>query len=80
MIGILSENVSTAILDYAARTKADLIAIATSGSGGMRRFIFGTVADEVTRKSPVTLLVLHPNLETALDESPVVKTHALAEA
>lgn len=77
---ILSENVSTAILDYAARTKADLIAIATSGSGGMRRFIFGTVADEVTRKSPVTLLVLHPNLETALDESPVVKTHALAEA
>jgi nucleotide-binding universal stress UspA family protein len=57
---VLSENVANAILDYSARTRADLIALATSGSGGMSRFVFGTVADEVTRKSTCSLLVFHP--------------------
>jgi nucleotide-binding universal stress UspA family protein len=60
---VLSEDVATAILDYAARARADLLAIATSGSGGMSRFVFGTVADEVTRKSPTSLLVFHPKRE-----------------
>lgn len=61
---VLSDDIATAILDYAARTRADLIAIATHGSGGMSRFMFGTVADEVTRKSSSSLLILHPK-ETA---------------
>jgi len=61
---ILNENVPGAILDYATRVRANLIAIATNGIGGIRRFVFGTVADEVTRKSPVSLLVFHPNVET----------------
>jgi nucleotide-binding universal stress UspA family protein len=60
---ILGESVATAILDYAARIEANLIAIATSGSGGMTRFVFGTVSDEVTRKSPTSLLVFHPRRE-----------------
>jgi len=57
---VLSDDVATAILDYSARTTADLIAIATSGSGGMSRFVLGTVADEVTRKSQISVLVFHP--------------------
>jgi nucleotide-binding universal stress UspA family protein len=57
---LLSDNVATAILDYASRTRADIIALATSGSGGMSRFVFGTVADEVTRRSTSSLLVFHP--------------------
>lgn len=57
---VLSDDVATGILDYAARTRADLIAITTHGSGGMSRFVFGTVADEVTRKSSSSLLVFHP--------------------
>jgi nucleotide-binding universal stress UspA family protein len=60
---ILNENVPGAILDYATRVRANLIAIATNGLGGIRRFVFGTVADEVTRKSPISLLVFHPNIE-----------------
>ncbi|MFL5570560.1 MAG: universal stress protein [Gemmatimonadaceae bacterium] len=64
---ILSDNVATAILDYAARMRADLIAIATSGSGGMARLVFGTVSDEVTRKSPTSLLVLRPLPEKAVN-------------
>ncbi len=59
---ILSDNVASAILDYAARARADLIAIATSGSGGVSRFVFGTVADEVTRNAPASLFVFHPKV------------------
>jgi nucleotide-binding universal stress UspA family protein len=61
---LLSDNVATAILDYANRTRADIIALATSGSGGMSRFVFGTVADEVTRRSTSSLLVFHPKRQT----------------
>jgi nucleotide-binding universal stress UspA family protein len=67
---ILSEDVSAAILDYAGRTNADIIALATSGNGGMSRFVFGTVADEITRKSTTSLLVVHPKLEHVKQELP----------
>jgi nucleotide-binding universal stress UspA family protein len=63
---VLSENVATAILDYSMRTRADLIALATSGGGGLGRFVFGTVADEVTRKSTSSLLVFHPKHPAAI--------------
>jgi len=57
---LLSDDTATAILDYSTRARADIIALATSGAGGMSRFMFGTVADEVTRKSQSSLLVFHP--------------------
>ncbi len=57
---VLSENVAVAILDYAARARADLIAIATRGNGGLGRLVFGSVADEVTRKATNSILVFHP--------------------
>jgi nucleotide-binding universal stress UspA family protein len=57
---LLSDDIATAILDYATRTRADILALATSGTGGMSRYVFGTVADEVTRKSSTSLLVFHP--------------------
>jgi len=64
---LLSDDIATAILDYSARSRADIIALATSGGGGMSRFVFGTVADEITRKSTTSLLVFHPRrpVETA---------------
>ncbi len=61
----LNDDVPTAILDYAIRARANLIAIATNGIGGIRRFVFGTIADEITRRSQISLLVFHPNLDTA---------------
>lgn len=60
---VLSDDVATAILDYAARVRADLIAIATSGMGGLNRFVFGTVADEITRTASTSLLVFHPRTD-----------------
>ena len=68
---VLGENIAASILDYAARMRADLIAIATSGAGGMTRFVFGSVADEVTRKSPESLLVFHPESKAVGTETPV---------
>lgn len=66
---VLSQDIATAILDYSMRTRADMIAIATSGSGGMSRFVFGTVADEVTRKAPTSLLVFHPKQAAVTDSA-----------
>jgi nucleotide-binding universal stress UspA family protein len=60
---VLNADVPFAILDYSIRNRANCIAVATNGVGGLRRFVFGTVADEVTRKSPISLLVFHPNLQ-----------------
>ena len=68
---ILSDNVPSAILDYAARTRADLIAIATRGNGGVNRFLLGTVADEVVRRARVSLLVFHPAIEIFDNKIPV---------
>ena len=68
---VLSDNIATAILDCSARTGAYLIAIATRGNGGMSRLLFGSVADEITRNSPTSLLVFHPKRVAVTDETPV---------
>jgi len=76
---VLSDNIATAILDYSIRAGADLIALATNGTGGMSRLVFGTVADEVTRKSPTSLLVFHPKSSAVTDNTGHAETQALAD-
>jgi nucleotide-binding universal stress UspA family protein len=76
---ILSDNIATAILDYSIRARADLIALATSGTGGMSRLVFGTVADEVTRKSLTSLLVFHPKSSAVTDNTGHAETQTLAD-
>ena len=44
---VIGENVASAIGDFASREKADLIAMATHGLGGLARLIRGSVADAV---------------------------------
>lgn len=56
---LLSDDIAASILDYATRVNADIIAIATSGTGGMSRFVFGSVADEITRRSSISLFAMH---------------------
>jgi nucleotide-binding universal stress UspA family protein len=67
---VLSDDVVSAIIDYSARSGAQVIAIATRGAGGMSRFVFGTVADQITRQAPVSLLVFHPRADVPLDKNP----------
>jgi nucleotide-binding universal stress UspA family protein len=49
-----------AIIDYARENKAKLIAIATHGHGGVRRFVLGSTADYVLHHSTVPLLMVRP--------------------
>ena len=75
---ILHTDVAPAILDYAARNRVDVIAIGTNGIGGLNRFVFGTIADELTRKSPMSVLVFHPNPESTDIEANVESAAAVA--
>jgi nucleotide-binding universal stress UspA family protein len=54
-----------AILDYANTNSISLIAIATHGRGGLRRAVFGSVADQVLRRSGLPVLVIRPQDEKA---------------
>ena len=74
---ILASEVAPAILEYAKTVRADLIALAANGSGGTSRFVFGAVTDEVMRRSPVSVLVLHPR-QAATRTSGLSETRALA--
>ena len=64
---VLGENVAQAIGDFASREKADLIAIATHGRGGLARMIRGSVADAVMHSSRLSMLVLKPDNVEAVE-------------
>jgi len=49
-----------AILSYAEVNKITLITIATHGRSGLRRGVFGSVADYVLRESGLPMLVIRP--------------------
>lgn len=48
------------ILEVAEEHKATMVALATHGSSGVKRFLFGSVAEGVLRKSPVPVLLVRP--------------------
>ena len=58
---IIAENVASAIGDFASREKADLIAIATHGRGGLTRMIRGSVADAIMHSGRMSMLVFKPD-------------------
>lgn len=64
---VVGEKVGDAITDYARRERADLIAIATHGRGGLARVLRGSVADAVTKSAMSSILVFHP--DKALERS-----------
>jgi nucleotide-binding universal stress UspA family protein len=57
---VIGENVANAIGDFAARERADLIAIATHGRGGLARMLRGSVASAVMHSARTSMLVLRP--------------------
>ncbi|HEY3112431.1 MAG TPA: universal stress protein [Gemmatimonadaceae bacterium] len=64
---VVGERIAESITDYARREKADLIAIATHGRGGLARVLRGSVADGVTKSAMSSILVFHP--DKALESS-----------
>lgn len=47
------------ILRYAQEHKIDLVVMGTRGRGGLSHLLLGSVAEEVVRKSPCPVLVVH---------------------
>ena len=60
------------IAEFARCEKADLIAIATHGRGGLSRLIYGSVADALTKTARASVFVFHPAVkESATDAKPL---------
>ena len=58
---VISENIASTIGDFASREKADLIAIATHGRGGLNRLLRGSVADAIMHSARISMLVFKPD-------------------
>jgi nucleotide-binding universal stress UspA family protein len=58
---VAHEQPAAAILDDAQKNAVDVIALATQGQGGMKRFFLGSVADKVVRGTVTPVLVYRPS-------------------
>lgn len=54
-------DIRDAIIDIAKRWEADLIVVGSHGSHGMRHFLMGSVAENVVRHAPCSVLVVRPS-------------------
>ena len=71
---IIGENVAEKIAEFARSERADLIAIATHGRGGLSRLIHGSVADALTKSARTSVFVFHPAVKlTPTDAKPLVE-------
>lgn len=56
------------LIDYADESEVDLIAMGTTGRGGVSRMVVGSVTDKVVRTAPVPVMTFSPeSLEAATD-------------
>ncbi len=51
------------ILDIAADAEVDLIVMSTHGRSGLQRWMFGSVAERVTRQATIPVLLVRPAVE-----------------
>lgn len=56
-------NLATAITGYAHKHKADWIVMSTHGRSGLRRFVLGSIAEEVLRHASCPVLCIPPPRE-----------------
>jgi nucleotide-binding universal stress UspA family protein len=57
---VAGANVAETLVDLARQERAGLVALATHGHGGVRRFVLGSVADKLLRAAEVPILVYRP--------------------
>ncbi|MDP9204335.1 MAG: universal stress protein [Gemmatimonadota bacterium] len=66
---VIGDNVASAIGDFASREKADMIAIATHGRGGLARMLRGSVADAIMHSGRMSMLVFKPDMTAEKEAS-----------
>lgn len=59
---VLHGPVHESLLAHAADTRADLIVMTSSGRGGLRRALFGSVADALVRRAEIPVLLVRPEV------------------
>lgn len=69
--------VTEGLVAYAGEVGADLIVMTSHGRSGLRRALWGSVADEMIRKTAVPVLVIHPDREDPLSAVPQTVDHIL---
>jgi len=52
-------NCPTEVLQMARQTKCDLIVMGTQGRTGLKRLLMGSVAEEVMRRAPCPVVIVH---------------------
>src|SRR5262249_28136727 len=58
---LLDGPVAEALQEHAQANGADLIVMTSHGRGPFSRFWLGSVADQLIRRSPIPLLIVHPH-------------------
>lgn len=53
------------ILDYIKSQRIDMVVLGTRGRRGLDRMIFGSIAEQVVKESPVPVLSINPYLKSA---------------
>jgi nucleotide-binding universal stress UspA family protein len=77
---VIGDEAAHAIGDFASREKADLIAIATHGRGGLARMLRGSVADAIMHSGKMSMLVLKPDDVATKKSTPDVGENLAAAA
>lgn len=82
---LLEGNAASKIVDYAAAVRADLVVTAAHGYGFVRRMVLGSVAAELVREAPCSVLCVPGGARThaaarAATRSTHDRTHVLADA
>ncbi len=61
-VSMLEGSAAECLLQWAREKRIDLIVVGTHGRGGMGKFILGSVAEKVFRRSPVPVLTIGPHV------------------
>ncbi len=57
------EFVAEAVLEEAHKEEIDLIVMSTHGRGGIRRWVFGSIADKVLRQAEIPVMLIRASEE-----------------
>jgi nucleotide-binding universal stress UspA family protein len=73
------------IIQRALELRADMIAMATHGHGGLRRLVYGSIADDVARNAPCPVMLVrageqHPKRWQTANDSYELSTRLTALA
>ena len=66
MVEAITGDPAMGILDYVDANEVDLVVIATHGRTGVDRFLIGSVAERVLRRSPTPVFVMPPGRKSLL--------------